>query len=1135
MLPRQQGRQSSRSSGAEARHATNTGGNDDEGSGPGRASALHEYTGCSISGGSSGHLVDTSSSGSRSSYSMSDSSSSSGDRSGDSTKGDSETDGTRGCVESSHSESRNTHVSDGTRTRCRISDVPDPLLASILRCLPQTERIHAASLVCKQWLRLVRGRLCQSDTTVSVLPGLLAHLQQLPPGTLRVALRSLAVFSRHAKLMISLQEPLQPSRHGVASQFSVLRALLLELSDVRHINISVRCPIGARLLGATFAGVLQRSADTLVTLEIWGADLADATLAALLAATPSPWDHFSPQSGEVGEAFLSTAAALEASLGSHLLRRDGYRTSVRIAEGGTDTCRGMLTATAHVLRHRTETSSHHSSNPFSATAGSSRRLLCQQQQQPSGHSVSRSSDGAASLRSEGGTACSGLRREAAPGSGNHRGTLNRDSIRRRIADIENCCCCITAAETAFRLWRSFQHVRLRLPRLRTLAVASWRLLRVLHCPNMEELKLASNAPARMHSAGNRPQQPQQQECPQRPPAEREGTGGSSGSAEAVGTPASPGYTQSALQELLFFLLRSGSNLLQLHGYYSVEVVNEPLLQPVCAAAATLFGTSDAATGTANISAGVGTHTAGPSLTSMSQTRQRRTRGGFFAAAMAAVDAILAKPVGLQSSRPAPDAPQTHAAVHAGLPTSSRSSGGRPGLQLPAVSSAAAFGNFPVANENMSVWAVEAAQAAAAREAASPPLKSGDSILAAAAGLCASVGRGCRHRRHLPGGCCAAPCGWGTEGELLLVLLPRLRVVRTSDFLLLGLLLLPRLEELRQPEILDSLANNPTAGFALLWAYLGTYGRSLRVLETKGTAPPLAAFLGAGTTAEPLPSNIRPDEAAATKALQLLLRMHRSHPLLDPAGPFADESTTSNAALRAAATAAGAAAAGCGIPTTAARTVDSAGRRCTMPRQQHQHREQRPHRELNHGGQQSQCASEPPTAMEVETDMRNDAARGSQGSHATGGLAERAHQDAGGPGGTRRVLYGLKFGQLRRLQCHSSFLPYLAEPVPQCGALRHLNTEGDSDEVLWFVALLRNINRVCVRDPRLSLPRRRATIPDMPPYADGEESNDNRSRQRVTLEIRNYTGTALFFGPHVYCPNLRQLQVGSLSLPKHRQR
>ncbi|OEH75880.1 hypothetical protein cyc_02994 [Cyclospora cayetanensis] len=153
--------------------------------------------------------------------------------------------------------------------------------------------------------------------------------------------------------------------------------------------------------------------------------------------------------------------------------------------------------------------------------------------------------------------------------------------------------------------------------------------------------------------------------------------------------------------------------------------------------------------------------------------------------------------------------------------------------------------------------------------------------------------------------------------------------------------------------------------------------------------------------------------------------------------------------------------------------------------------------------------------------------------ASGGSLLQSHDSTEG----LRPLYGLKFGQLQHLQCHSSFLPYLVEPLPQCGNLRELRTEGESDGVLWFVALLKALDNLFVRDPCLTLPRRRLGGPQGGPLeAEDEEargsgnnstnSTDSNSsgRQKVTLLMKRYTGTAFFFTPNLTCPNLCQLQV-----------
>ncbi|CDI73999.1 hypothetical protein, conserved [Eimeria praecox] len=981
-----------------------------------------------------------------------------------------------------------------------FSNVPDALVAFILRFLPQHERIKVGSVVCRRWLHLIRSCLCQSDTTLRISPPAFRHL---PPEALRACIRAIAIYSRHAKLVIGYVVPMAVES-GEYPEFLFLRSLFRELSDVRSISISLGCPLTARMLGDAFAGVVQRSADTLTSLEIWEAELAEATLTAL-AAMPPPWKTCSQQAKELGSAYLATAQALETSVGPHVLRRDPC---LRVERPNRlpQPC-GMLVATAQVLRERLTRISHTSFSASEAEADTSRlqRLQQQQQQQQrdlhmvSEHSPYRTTG---SLQEGGYTA---LPCNLDIGQDRFKG-IHKGELRRRIADIKNCCCCITAAETALRIWRRFEGVRLVLPRLRTLAAGSWRLLQVMHCPNLEELNLTANTAAPHRDAPSRlQQQRQRQHHRQQPPqhgqpdyshltmALQDWADRISGSGGPRTVSASTGHSESALQELLHFLLRSGYSLRQLHGSYAVGPLNESLLQSISTAGNALVSAGGPACGPPDISARLRSLAAAAAPPGRGQ---RLACGGFFSAALAAADAILNPQASAHPQPydlPLPVAPLSAVAGR----TASESDNGQ------------ARGNKPmdVAVTNYAVLASEAA----------------DSLFAAAAGLCAAAGDGCRHIRHCPNECCAIPCAWGSEEKLLLVLLPKLRVARSADFLLLSCLLLPRLEELRLPETWGSVLSKPIPGFPLLWAYLCTYGRSLRALDVKGTAPPLAAFLGAGTTAQPLPFHILPFEALATKALQRLLLVHRAHPLMDPANILKINTPASTCPEGALSTSAAAAGVSAGIAELAARTVaDIWHRRSTSSQQKRWQIDcQDVNCEVGQGGgfveELVGIDVHPITGEELPCAPRRGDSRWSSSQGASDALRRDVN--------SAKPLFGLRFGQLKHLQCHSSFLPYLAEPLPQCGSLEGLNTEGESDSVTWFVALLKGIERLCVRESCLNPSRRRSRAPPPVALEMEEEGTPNfRSHPKVTLHIRKYTGTAFFFTPSLSCPNLQELQV-----------
>ncbi|CDI78307.1 hypothetical protein, conserved [Eimeria acervulina] len=865
------------------------------------------------------------------------------------------------------------------------------------------------------------------------------------------------------------------------------------------------------MLGDSFAGVLQRSADTLTSLEIWEAELAEATLTAL-AAMPSPWKTCSQQAKEWGNAYLATAQALETSVGAHVLRRDPCP-RVQRPQRLSQPC-GMLLATAQVLRERFARNPSHTSFSTSDSEVDTSRLLrhsrqWQQEQQrdsqmkPSDHGQCRSSD---SLQGRG---CTALPCSLDTGGDRCKGTQIGE-LRRRIADIKNCCCCITAGETALRIWRKFESVRLVLPRLRTLAAGSWRLLQAVHCPNLEELNLTTNAatphrdsPGRLQQRRQRQQQQHRQQQPLHGQPDyshltmalQEWAHRISVSGGPRTVAESSGYSESALQELLHFLLRSGYSLRQIHGSYAVGPLNESLLQSVSTAGNVLVGASDPANGSPDISATVRSLATTAVPPGRAKGGQRLAGGGFFSGALAAADAILNPQAStlLQTWDLQPTIAPVAVAV---------------GRTVTGSASGLARGSTPIhaAEENYAALASEAA----------------GSVLAAAAGLCAAVGGGCRHIRHSPNECCALPCAWGSDEKLLLVLLPNLRVARSADFLLLSCLLLPRLEELRLPETWDSVLNKPIPGFSLLWAYLCTYGRSLRALDVEGTAPPLATFLGAGTTVQPLPFHILPIEAVATKALQRLLLVHRAHPLMDPANLLKANSPASTCPEGTQTTAAATAKVSAGISELAARTVADIWHRRTTSNKQKRWRIacQDLHYEVGQGGS---CAEE--LDIDVHPAISEKLPCVPCRRVSSWGMTRGAPDAVGRDASSAKPLFGLRFGQLKHLQCHSSFLPYLAEPLPQCGSLQGLNTEGELDSVTWFVALLTGIERLCVRVPCLNPSRRRSRAP--PPVAldmDEERTPSSTSHPEVTLHIRKYAGTAFFFTPSLSCPNLQELQV-----------
>ncbi|CDJ50102.1 hypothetical protein, conserved [Eimeria brunetti] len=872
-------------------------------------------------------------------------------------------------------------------------------------------------------------------------------------------------------------------------------------------SISLGCPRTARMLAEDFAGVVQRSAHTLTSLEIWEAELAEATMEAL-AAMPPPWKTCSQQARELGNAYVATAHALETSVGPHVLRRDPCLQVQRL-QRLPQQC-GMLLATAHVLRERLTGSSSRTTVSTSEAEADTSRLLQQSQQRQqqqrdshitsSGQSPYRTRD---MLQDRG---CTALPCSPDAWSERFKGT-HKGELRRRIADIRNCCCCITAAETALRVWRKFEGVRLVLPRLRTLATGSWRLLQVIHCPNLEELNLTTNTAAPHREAPNRVQQQRQRRQHRQQQhgqpnyshftmAPQEWADRNSDSGGPRTAPASSGYPDTALQELLHFLLRSGYSLRQLHGSYTVGHLNESLLHSVSTAGNALVGSGGAASRSPDVSARMRYLATAGFPPGRAEGAQRPACEGFFSAALAAADAILN--VQASTYQRACDLPFSVAPVAV------------------VARRAATESANGLAGGSTHIHATSVNYAALASEAA-------DSVFAAAAGLCVTTGEGCRHICHYPNDCCAVPCAWGPEEKLLLVLLPKLRVARSADFLLLSFLLLPRLEELRLPETWGSVRNKPIPGFPLLWAYLCTYGRSLRALDVKGTAPPLAAFLGAGTTAQPLPFCILPFEAVATKALQRLLLVHRSHPLMDPANLLAANASAATFPEGASSTAAASASVCAGIAELAARTVADIWHRRTTPTEQRQW--QIACQDLNCEAEQAgSCVQElVDVGCNPDSSKKLPCAphRGVSSWATTPAASDAMSRDAS----STRPLFGLRFGQLKHLQCHSSFLPYLAEPVPQCGSLQDLNTEGESDSVTWFVALLAGIEKLCVRDPCLNPTRRRSRAPLPAAIEVEEEGNPSfRNQPEVTLHIRKYTGTGFFFTPSHSCPNLQELQV-----------
>ncbi|KAL8429354.1 hypothetical protein Efla_001192 [Eimeria flavescens] len=991
-------------------------------------------------------------------------------------------------------------ATQGLRDSCCVCHIPEALLASILRLIPLRERIAVTSLVCKQWLSLIRGRLCQVDSTIIITSVFLDCLRLVPPETQRATIKALAAIGRHAQLKFDISGPLHPNVHGGPSELRALQALLVELHDVRSVSISISCPVGVRLLGPTFAGLLQRSADTLVELEIVGDELSAAVLSSLLAAAPRGREG--PSSNEASDAFLSAVDALEASIGSHGLRSRGHGNSfaTRRADGK---CQSMLVATALLLssveaQHR---------RPVAQRSQQQQQVV----QQPPTMDVDLTDtikDRTSVQSTRNRTGARSPTRQAGWRADSSSAVMNRHDLCRRIAELGKCCCCLAAADTAFHLYRSFQHVRLVLPRLKWLAVGDWQLLQVLHCPSLEELKLAGRSSAQQRGLDGGQQQQQQQ-----------------GLSHVSSTLAAPGRVSSAIDELgelgagrsqspsasqnlLFFLMRCGSNLRRLHGAYPIRSVSDALLQLASAAGSDLpAGGEGALSEVARASTTARSSAAAPAIASKAETRQRPLHPAFVVAAVAAADELS-----LELESPS------------FLATWEASGAADAAQQAPAVESAdATIGRLPAAinsycskGAKRSFEEAMAAAKAAASQASSVPFDEQDGVLAVAAALCVTGGGGCRHRRHLPGGCCAVPCAWGADGSLLLVLLPRLRVAHISDFLLLGFLLLPRLEELRLRDTPDTLSGNRTAGFALLWAYLNIYGSGLRVLETKGMAPPLAAFLGAGSTGEPLLSSIRPNEAAAAKTLRLLLHMHCTHPLMDPTS-FSLEAAEGVAPTGAVATARRLPVAK--LPAGA----DSLGSPSTSMHWQEGQQQQRI------GVASEWERRELPTKLAVHDGQRVLVRKG-KGLPKGSGSAARSEQKKNGCSActvsgamNERTHYGLKFGQLQQLQCHSTLLPYLVEPVPQCGSLRDLTTEGDPDEVLWFVALFQTLDSLCVRTPRLTAPGRRPRALETPPQQEGEPSTAGH-RHLVTLAIRSYTGSAAVFGPHVRCPNLRQLQV-----------
>ncbi|KAL8275545.1 hypothetical protein Esti_000496 [Eimeria stiedai] len=982
---------------------------------------------------------------------------------------------------------------EARRDHCCIAHIPEALLASILLFIPQTERLRVASLVCKQWRSLTLGHLCQANTTIHIGPAVLSSLWRLPLSTQSASIRALAALCRSAKLVIDHTGLLHPSVHGGPSELRTLQALLLELHDVRFLSVVILCPVGAKLLGSALALVLQRSAGSLVELEIRGDELAKATLAALLSA-PSPRRESSLQL-DITEAFLSAAAALEASVG---VRGHRYGSNEgRIGEEGPDGgCQGMLITTAKLLKQDriADPAFHPIQSRRHASVGSQQqRFILQQQQQLSQENVVRGSGG----RPVGDGAQRGsLQREACFRRETQGGTAGAFLVRKRVAEIVSCCCCVAAARAAFNLNRSFEHVRLVLPRLRSLDIGDWRLLQVLHCPCLEELCLA-------HRIEMQPlfYDETQQQC--QGGASQIITGAASvfsATGHRMELSASRERSLSKLHELLCFLMRSGSNLRRLEGFYPSKAVNDGLLQYIASAGAEWFGSGQApARGEVCTSPEAALDSVALPDDSAKETRHARPHPAFGAGAMAAADAFL------------------HQLTRS---VSSCESNARVVAEAKQLSSPSPFApcSATVDLRCLLTRAMAAAKAAASEDS-SMPFQDRDSTIASAAIHCALTGGGCRHRGHPPDSCCAVPCTWSAEGKLLLVLLPRLRVVELTDLLLLGVLLLPRLEELNLVEVCDTLTGNRTAGFALLWAYLNVYGGGLRALKTRGFAPPLAAFFGAGSSEEPLLTSARPNEAVAAKVLRLMLRKHRAHPLMDPASVNSGNaaSCSSSTATRGEAATASVSTP-CAIIAELAEGVESAA--CLGVNLASQQRPLIGETQHRHFSPMSAELEE--EAMQAEDEICPRASSRLLNSQA------RGFKNGQGESEIARIHYGLKFGQLRRLQCHSTFLPYLAEPVPQCGLLQELKTEGEANEVLWFVALFRTLDSVCVKCPSLATPPRRLRALEENTLDEEEVSNSSSSSSSsthfVTLAMRNYVGTALFFGPHVRCPNLTQMQA-----------
>ncbi|OEH75879.1 hypothetical protein cyc_02993 [Cyclospora cayetanensis] len=448
-----------------------------------------------------------------------------------------------------------------------------------------------------------------------------------PLSAARAAVRGLAACGRHAKLVLKVGGPLGAVAGEVAKDLHFLRSLFGHLRGARALSVSVGCPYTAKRLGPSFAAFVQRNKSTLESLEIWEAEFAEATLAALYDSEwPPNEDHAGGIREGLGDSFLAAAAALDASVGPPAVWGTGGCNSGRLAASMQ-----MLLATALLLRQRSICTARRGAS--SETEG--RRpeaLLCCRESHSRGDLLSqypRNRQPIGPCRKSRGSGGGGL------------------------------CGCSRKRAQLTRALREWAH------------------------------RVTGSGP---------------------PPPDSSASG----------------YSKSAVQDLLSFLLRSGSNLVELQTCYTVGALNDALLQAVISAGNALRVESDAAQ----------------------------------------------------------EAPR---------------------------------------------------------------------ILSRILELAVTI-----------------PCALGSEGQLLVVALPRLRVARTSDFLLLSVLLLPRLQELRLPETWGSVANKPISGFSLLWTYLSTYGGGLKALEVKGTAPPLAAFLGAGTTAEPQPFRSGCLEAEATKALQRLL-------------------------------------------------------------------------------------------------------------------------------------------------------------------------------------------------------------------------------------------------------------------------